>query len=159
MSTEALDDLLSTGGSPVVKFPNLGDKVVGVVTKVERTQQTDFDTGKPAFWDDGNPKMQFVFHLATDLRDPEVEDDDGSRRLCARAQMEKAIKEAIRVSGAGKDQIVGGKLAVQYAEDGTPKNPRHNPPKVYRAQFVPGTGAAADLLADAPPAPAATDLI
>lgn len=161
MSNEALDDLLSSG-SPVVKFPEIGDKVVGTVTSVERTQQTDFDTGKPAFWDDGNPRMQYVFTLATDERDADIDGDDGTRRLFARGQMERAIKDAIRSSGAGKAQIVGGKLAVQYAEDGIPKNPRHNPPKVYRAQFVPGQGAASDLLDDTPPVaaqPAPTSLI
>lgn len=150
--SDALDALVS-GGTAIFKFDSIGDTCKGTVTNVEQTQQTDFTSGKPLFWDDGQPRMQFVVHLDTDARDGA--DDDGKRRIFAKGQMEKAIKQAIRESKAGRDQIIGGTLAVQYVEDGDPPRPGLNAPKIYRAQFKPSTGAAADLL-DAPtPAAAA----
>lgn len=153
--SDALDALVS-GGSKIFKFDSIGDTVKGTVTQVEQTQQTDFKTKKPLFWDDGTPRMQFVVHLDTDLSDGP--DDDGKRRIFAKGQMERAIKDAIRESRAGKDQIIGGTLAVKYVEDGEPPERGLNPPKIYRAQFKPSAGAVGDLLdtpAPAAPAPAA----
>lgn len=132
-----LDDLMSTG-VPSATFPEIGTVVEGIVLKLEKTQQRDMDSGKPKFWEDGNPMTQFVFTLRTELRDASLDHDDGIRKLYAKAQMERAIRDAIRKSGH-KGDIEGGTLAVKYVRDDVPKTRGFNPPKVYAAKFDPPT--------------------
>ena len=44
----------------------IGDKLVGLVTKAEEIQVTDFVTGEPVFWSDGKPKMQVLLTVQED---------------------------------------------------------------------------------------------
>lgn len=153
--SDALDSLMSSG-SPSAKFPEIGTVVKGEILRIEETQQQDYSTGKPKFWDDGNPMMQHVITLKTEERDPDIPNDDGERRLFARGQMRAAITAAIRDSRADRTQIIGGTLAVQYASDGEPSKPGFNPPKQYVAQFKPATNVPTSLISDQPAtAPAA----
>lgn len=128
-----VEDLLS-GGSPSASFPTVGTTVKGTVESIEVVQQTDFTTGAPLAWDDGNPKMQWIVTLVTDDRNPEDPNDAGHRNLYVKGQMMTAVKEAIRSSGA-KGDVRGGTLAVKYESDGEQKRAGFNPPKLYAAQF------------------------
>lgn len=150
MSIDPNDLLLGGGGAPAAKFPTIGTTVKGTVLNSEVTQQIDFATQKPKFYDDGNPAMQVVITIQTDERDPSIEDDDGRRRLFVRGQMRTAVGEALRAAGAKLEK--GGTIAVQYAED-KPSN-KGNPAKQYRAQYqAPSVQAAAnDLLGVGAPA-------
>ncbi len=73
--------------------------------------------------------------------------------------MSKAISKAV---GKNKPKL-GGVLAVKYTKDGTPQNPKHNPPKEFKVIYTPPGGAsttdpATGLPANAephPPKPAA----
>ncbi|HUW03034.1 MAG TPA: hypothetical protein VMW08_11820 [Acidimicrobiales bacterium] len=93
---------------------NIGDSVTGIVVSADRAQQTDFDTGAPMEWDNGDPRMESVVIIDTDLRDPEVENDDGKRSLHLRGGNydvekgeglagEKALLEAINKTGVRCD--------------------------------------------------------
>lgn len=132
---QALNDLLSTG-VPSAAFPQIGTVVEGTILKLEKTQQRDMTTGQPKVWEDGNPMWQFVFTLRTELRDDQIVNDDGIRKVYAKAQMEKAIRDAIRQSGH-KGDIVGGTLAVKFTREEQAKTRGFNPQKVYAARFTP----------------------
>lgn len=125
---------------PAARFPTPGTTVTGTICEPPRVeQQRDYSTGEPMYWRDGSPRMQLVVTLQTDERDPEYPDDDGRRRLYVRGRMKTAIRQAVKTSGAtGLD--VGGTLTITYTGDGTPTNPRFQPPKEYSAVYKPPTG-------------------
>jgi hypothetical protein len=88
----------------------VGDSVTGIVVSAAKEQQRDFDTSALLEWDNGEPRMESVVVLETDLRDPEMEHDDGKRALHLRGgnyevaegtgvSGEKALLEAIQRSG------------------------------------------------------------
>lgn len=131
---QSAQDLLS-GGSPVAKFPDIGTIVKGTVVAAVAQQARDMDSGKPKVWDDGNPVMQLVITLQTDLRDPAIDSDDGLRRLFAGGKMLTAIRVAVQRSGGRLD--AGGKLAVKYTGDGDATRKGFNPPKLYSAEYQP----------------------
>ena len=74
-------DSVMQGGSPGLFDKNdpVGTSHQGEITGIEAQQQTDFQTGAPLFYPNGNPKPQVVIHLKTGLRDPERNYDDGVR--------------------------------------------------------------------------------
>lgn len=141
--TNDVNEFLNQGGVPSAKFDAVGKVVKGTVTAAEVQQQRDFDTGQPKNWDDGKPMMQLVITLQTDERDPEVEDDEGLRRLFAKGNMLNAIREAVRKSGGKLEN--GGKLAVKYTGDGEAKKRGFSPPKIYTAQYEAPSAVAPDV--------------
>lgn len=119
-----------------VKFANIGDSVTGTITQAPyERQQTKFGTQDFDFWPNGEPKMQVLVPLQTDIR--ENPNDDGARTLyVASKNLKKAIGEAIRAANVG-DVSMGGVLTVQYVgNDPASKNPA-NPAKLYQAQYTP----------------------
>lgn len=153
MTSDAHDFLM--GGAPTATFPTIGTVHKGRIRSYEKTQQRDMDSGLPKTWDNGEPMWQIVITIETDERDNTKPNDDGVRRLFAKANMLNAIRDAIRKSGH-TDNLVGGMLAVKYTGDDTPKKKGLNAPKLYAAQFTPPTEAEAfeDMAAAAAPAPA-----
>ena len=127
----SVNDGLMEGGAPNFKFEAKNDEVEGVIDSVEKKQQTEFGTNKPLTWPDGNPKWQFVFTLATGLRDND--DDDGLRRVFARGQMLGEVRKSIRESKYAGD-VVGGTLKVRFV--GTKPSAMGTPAKQYRARFT-----------------------
>jgi len=152
--SDDVNSFLTGGGDPVAKFKQIGDKCIGRVVDSDMTQQTTLK-GEPKFYNDGKPMMQAVLTLDTDQRDPEVPDDDGRRRLFVKGAMAKAVREAIRASGA-KQFAHGGMVAVEYIGDGVSQGPGYDPPKLFRAQYRPPAVGANDLLAAAGNGAAAT---
>lgn len=139
------DDFFA-GGTPSARFDTVGVTVAGPITRVgEPMQQRDFTTGAPKVWDDGRPMMQLPVDVKTDMRDPEISNDDGTRALYVRGEMQKAIRTAVRQAGA-PGLRVGGHLSVTYSGDGQVKQRGMNPPKLYTAVYTPpATGADAFL--------------
>lgn len=133
--TKEADDFLM-GGAPSASFLDIGDKCVGTILSYEKVQQRDFDTGQPAVWDDGSPRWQVVFTVQTEENDPELEHDDGRRRVYAKGQMLSAIRDAVKAAGVRGD-LVGGKLGVVYAGNGEAKRRGAAPPKQFTAKFEP----------------------
>ena len=144
-TTHDVDDFLAGGAKvPAAKFGAVGDTVVGTVVDRDVIPVTSFETGAPETWPDGNPKLQLVVTLQTDQRDgPE---DDGKRRLFAKkpSAMLQAIIDV--TAGKGHKLAPGGRLAVQYTGDKPHENPRFNPIKQYRAEYVPPQQAGVDSL-------------
>lgn len=159
------DFLMGGGGAPTAKFPTPGTTVGGRITERPTVeQQRDISTGDKKFWSDGNPMMQLVVTVQTDERDPQLEEDDGRRRLFVKGQMKNAIADAVRAAGA-RGLEVGGTLAVTYSHDGTASQRGFNPPKQYTSRYTPaatvalntpdpGTAAPQQYAAPAPAAPA-----
>lgn len=139
---DALEYLMG-GGEPTLSFLEKGTAHEGRIRKFEKVQQRDLATGQPKHYDNGDPMWQIVFTLETDERDPEVDDDDGVRRLFAKGRMVAAIREAVKRSGH-KGDLVGGKLGVKYVKDGTATRSGFNAPKEFVAKFEPPVSEALD---------------
>ena len=139
--------LLPALKTPGLKFAEPGTTHTGTLLEIGPEHQArtynPVGPGKPAFWDDANtrPKMQRKFTLKTNLRDPEIEGDDGTRGLFAivdgkPGSLYYAIDKALK--GANR---LGGQLTVVFSNyDPESKNPQ-NPRKLYDATYVePGLG-------------------
>lgn len=125
------------GGGTYAKFSEPGDVCSGViVTEPRVVQQNDYDTGKPAFYEDGNPMMQCIVTVQTDERDPDKEDDDGKRDIYIKGQLKYAVSQALKAAGS-KAPKVGGLFTVTYTHDGERTSPKKKPPKQYVATYVP----------------------
>jgi hypothetical protein len=141
---------LFDSSSKGLKFDTIGVQHTGTVKAAPRErQQTKFGSQEPDFWPNGDPKMQILVDLQTNLR--ESADDDGERTLyVASKNMRRAIGEAIRAAGAS-DIAPGGVLTVSYiGNDPASANPA-NPAKLYAAQYSAPASAFAGAAAGAQP--------
>lgn len=157
MSINTIDpnEVLFGGGGQSAKFETFGDTITGQITDLKATQQTDFQTGTPKTWANGDPMMQVVVTLQTTLRDSSIADDDGLRKVYIKGKsLTDGTREAVRGAGA-KGLEVGGTLTVTYVADG-PKERGKNPAKLYKVAYEkPGPAAANAALGLDAPAPAA----
>ncbi|WP_217182676.1 hypothetical protein [Streptomyces sp. AC495_CC817] len=152
MSNETLDDLLA-GGGKTAKFERPGQTWSGVVTKAEPRQATNFDTGKPDFWEDGQPKMQAVVSIQTDLREDET--DDGVRAIYIKmwGDQKKAFRLAAQQAGGAPQP--GDTFTATYYADGE-KPQRGFAPKLFRYEIKKASALDAALGVHAPAASAPT---
>lgn len=131
------NDFLMGGGVKSASFPDgqFGTSVEGpIVREPELRQQTDFDDGKPKFYDNGDPMMQIVVHVQTNKRDDEL--DDGVRAFYIKSQMMAAVRTAVRAAGAQKLEP-GGRLRVTYVRDEPNSRGRGKDKKIYEAKYAP----------------------
>lgn len=138
------------GGAASFPFNNPGDKVTGKVLSMQEVQQTDIDTNEPAFWANGQPKMQFRVALATDLKDDPMDSGEravylnGSRKPESKSKL-AAVLGAVRKATGGTNLAPGGTLTLQYDGDGARTSAGKNPPKQYSAHYVAPQAAGGDL--------------
>jgi hypothetical protein len=145
-------DELMSGGHKAATFPDqqFGHVVGGpIVEKPVTTQQLDFDSRQPKFYDDGNPMWQIVVAVQAQ---PGAEDDDGIRAFYLKAQMKKAVQDAVRRAGATRLEV-GGELHVRYIRDEPNSRGRGKPKKIYEARYAPPGGSTPA----APPRPTGPD--
>lgn len=148
------------GGGNAFPFDNVGDSVTGRIISIEEQQQTDMDSGQPAVWDSGQPKMMVRVELQTDQRDPANPGDDGKRSIYLKGSRKPesmssmaAVIVAVRNASGATTLQAGGTLTLTYAADGVPTKRGWNAPKHYTATYV---APSVDLMGDTPaPAPAA----
>lgn len=147
MSNQDVNDFLMSGGVPSFPFENVGDEVEGTIVNSQLRPQTDFETGEPQTWPDGNPKMQLIIDLETVLRDPEKPYDDGVRRLFIKGNGLRAVRDAVRAGGG--QLLNGGWLKVKHHDLGTPPKKGLHAPKLFQAEYkMPAaTGISADDIA------------
>jgi len=147
--SEAMDFLMGSGGTSASFAGTPPITHNGKVVAESLQQQRDLQTGEKKFWDDEKtePMMQLVITIDTGVIDPEIEDDDGVRKIYAKAQMLGAIRDAVKKSGHKGKSLIGGNLAVKYVRDGETKKRGFNPPKIYAALYEPPT--AVDSLTEA----------
>jgi hypothetical protein len=154
--TITANDLLMGSGAKSASFLEIGASITGrIAMEPKAAQQTDPKDNSLKTFANGDPMMQVVVQLATDQRDPAIEDDDGLRTVYIKSNMLKAVREAVKASGA-KGMEVGGTLTVTYVADGEKTNKAFNPPKLYTAAYKPPSGGAANavLMGDVPTSPA-----
>lgn len=129
------DDAMMSG-TPAAKFEHPGDTVKGAILSCVMSQQRDYMTGKPAFWDDGNPKTQILIVLQTEDRSDEIDDDNGARQLYVK-RPSAMLKTIVTALGKTKfSESIGGTLAVKFTALGKAEKGM-SPPKQYAAKFWP----------------------
>lgn len=137
-------------GNPSISFKDAphGTTYVGRVAELPQlVQSRDFETGNPATWPDGNPKMVAVTTL-------EIDGQHYSLWAPKPSALFAAIKEA--QNAAGSQIAIGGTLEVTYTHDEPNKtNPRLNPAKQYRVRYTPPNAFAEPEAAPANAAPSA----
>ena len=154
MTAATAEQFLMGGGVASAKFEAPGDTVSGIIDEApEVRQQTDIGTGEPVFWPSGDPKMQLIVTLQTNLRDNN--DDNGKRRIYVKGKsLTEAVREAVKKTGA-RGLEVGGTLSVTYTGDGQASR-GFNPPKLYTATYArPDTTAASGSFLGVQEAPSA----
>lgn len=126
------------GGSAYFGFPTLGTSITGTIAEEPETrQQSDPATGELKTFKNGDPMTVLVVTLQTDLRDPQIVDDDGKRSVWLSSKGQKqAVGKALRDAKA-KGLDVGGTLSLAYTADGEKSNPAFNAPKIFQAHYVP----------------------
>jgi len=130
----------------------------GFVEDAVKNPAYEYDPSKPnnrgaqKFWDDGNPVENLWITLLTDVRDPQIDGDDGRRVLVLDSKNKAdAVIQAVQESGADFEK--GGHLTIEwYGYDPAGKNP-DNLPKLYRARYQ-GPSLNAALGVQQAPAPA-----
>lgn len=145
-------DLLAGSGGKTFKFETIGDTITGTVTDdASLSQVTDFETGKPDTWDDGQPKMQLRVNVQTQLRDPADPHDDGVRSVYVKwwGGQRKALQQALREAGA-RGIAAGTTFTATYVGDGEAPRRGFSAPKLYRYEVKPPASAPADLLGGSP---------
>ncbi|WP_288337810.1 hypothetical protein [uncultured Gordonia sp.] len=162
MSTATSFDL--GGGGNSFEFSAPGSSVTGRIVDIEQVQQTDMQTGQPAVWDNGEPKMMVRVELATDSREDSFDDGKrsvylkGSRKPESMSSM-AAVLAAVQKATGGRNLTLGGTLTLTYSGDGEAPRKGWNAPKHYTAVYVPAAVSLGDDPASAvtASAPAADD--
>jgi hypothetical protein len=128
------------GGGKAWSPDEVGDKISGTITLVERRQQRSFDGGAPLTWDDGSPRMLTYVELETSLKDDA--DDDGVRALYLKggrnfeaavgsgASGEVALVEAAKKAGLSSIEA-GCKLTVVHSGVAKPTTRGYQGAKLY----------------------------
>lgn len=147
MSAQPIDPFAGGDTVPSISFKDapVGTVYAGTVTEAPSIiQARDYETGQPAFWSDGNPKMTVVTKLAL------TTGEERSLWAPKPSSMFAAIADAQKMAGALI--AIGGRLTVTFSgEKPNATNPRLNPQKLYTCVYT-----APDLFNE--PAPAAAPL-
>lgn len=130
--TQTYNDPFASTGAPSVSFKDLpvGTSYTGTVLELPQlVQARDFESGNPATWPDGNPKMTVVTKLS-------VNGEEMSLWAPKPSAMFAAISDAQKAAGAAI--AIGGTLTVTYVGDKpNATNPRLNAAKQYSAVYQP----------------------
>lgn len=134
------NDLLGSVTVPSLSFKDakVGTAYTGTITDLQTVQVRDFATGDPKFWEDGKPQLQIQVTLATDLRDPAIEDDNGERRVYLFGQKLTAAKQALKDSGLAKFEL-GAKFTITLSGTKPAKTKGFNDVKLYSITIEKGT--------------------
>jgi hypothetical protein len=132
---EVNDFLLGGDKVPSASFLTIGTVHEGEIVAMKKSQQTDVDTRKPLFWDNGDPKMQVVITIQTEENDPEFEDDDGRRRLYLKYKMADAVRDAIKAAEAEDGLQLGGWLGVEFVKQDKPASRAKSGVKHFEAWY------------------------
>lgn len=142
----ANDVLMGGGGAPSAKFANPGDSIRGrIVAPPQAYQERDYVKDKPGggdlkFYPSGDPIMSVYVDVQTDLHDPSIEDDDGTRRVYIEGRYLKAdVRNAVRAAGASGLEV-GGTLELTFTHREDPDDKRSR--KFWQAKYTPAGNAA-----------------
>jgi hypothetical protein len=129
--------LLSGPKQPIAKFDKIGDAVIGTLVDAEVAPVTD-PMGNVQYDKNNNPKQQIIYTLQTDERDPEIEDDDGQRRVFAKWAIQKAISTCLAEAGLAKAGLQeGGRLTITFSATQKASQRGYQDIKLYTAAYEP----------------------
>ena len=94
------------------------------------------DTQEPKYFDNGQPMMQVVIHIATTLKDPAIPGDDGVRAVYVKGKNLSTLRQASRIVGRDFPHVGDGVTAT-YTANGEAKKRGWNPPKLYSYEIIP----------------------
>lgn len=94
------EDATRPRGGRYVQLRKLGESLKGTVVGLEKRDKT-FE-GKPVLSKSGNQRYEYVITLATDIRDADIEDDDGVRRYSMNEGDYSAFIDAWKEAGSPK---------------------------------------------------------
>jgi hypothetical protein len=135
MSYDITSELL-TSGAPAVKFEQEGDVRKIKIADITKQQETDFDTGEPITWPNGQPKYQFV--ITGTINGDEV-------RLFVKGYMVDALRDALRKANVKPgDSLNGGTLTVKWESTDEPRRKGMNGARRYVAKFEPAPAGIVD---------------
>lgn len=154
---KAADQFLE-GGAPAAKWPTVGHVFEGTVLGWEMSQQTDYDTSEPLFWDGkrkvlesaAKPGARPVMQLILEVQGPvtgetweglqnervELPDDDGVRRMFVKGGLQAAMRIARKKAGGAKLEV-GAHVRVERTKNGPKTDPKKAAPHRYSAVWTP----------------------
>lgn len=151
-TTPTADSVLMGGGGAPAGKVDIGQPIHGRITQISAPyQEREYSKENPGqgelkFFKNGNPILTFYVDLATDLRDPAIEDDDGTRRVYMDgSRIKKAVRAAVQAAGA-QGLTVGSYLAITCTHYDEPNDRRSG--KNYQVQYTPGAPANSVLMGD-----------
>jgi hypothetical protein len=100
-----LDEFFSGGGGAKGiswKLARKGDSIQGIILDMEVRDKVDPNTKAVVMNEYGKPKQVLVITLATDMRDDEIEGDDGTRRAFLQGNALFEFKKFLRENKIGK---------------------------------------------------------
>lgn len=135
-----------------------GYYVRGPIVDVSVANRTDYKTGEVLYFKDGKPKQQVIITIQTSIRDPQIPDDDGRRRIYVKMDYKSDREGLVKaVEASGDDDVhIGGELAAQFL--GQLKGPDGQPEAWNTTKYEykrPSNLAAAGGIPSEPAAPAA----
>lgn len=133
---DEVDDFFSGGGGPKAiswKDAKIGQSYQGIITKVEVINKTDKKTGAVVMNQYGKPKKIVILTLITDLRDPEIEDDNGLRRMFLQGNASWELRQALRKGGFVKP-IKGGRF--KQTLSGTKPTEHYNDQNLFQILYA-----------------------
>lgn len=142
------------GGTPSFfqREDPIGTSVTGTVESIEAQQQRDMDTQEPKYFDNGQPMMQVVIHIATTMRDATIPGDDGVRAVYVKGKNLATLRQASRMVGRDFPHVGDGFTAT-YTANGEAKKRGWNPPKLYSYEIVPNQNQVTQAMNAAEPQP------
>ena len=115
----------------------VGTAVEGRIVATGMVPTTDYDSGQPEFWPDGNPKMTAVITL-------EAPDETVWRVYAPKpSAMWAAWTKAAHATGGGKI-LEGGWLKTMYTGDKPSTDKKKKPQKLYESFYTPPPEGAVD---------------
>lgn len=141
-----LDEAIAGGAkSFFTKDSPIGSTVTGTITSVSVMQATDFATGQPLTWDNGDPRQQAVITLQTSLRDHA--EDTGERGIYIKlwGVQKNALAQAVRKAGkekASEALTIGSTFTATLT--GTKPSQKGSPTKLYEYTIQPAAVAQLD---------------
>jgi hypothetical protein len=121
----------------------------GLIVEMDATQQRD-TKGELKFWPSGDKMMVALVTLATDERDPAIDDDDGHRTLWVSGRnMTNAVRDAVKAARA-RELEIGGYLEVVHTGYGKAEKGAAEPRTFEATYRKPTTNAAASAALNGP---------
>lgn len=124
-----------------------GEFVQGLIYKYKMTEERD-DDNNIVYWPGSDkPKPQAILWLKTDLRDPEIPNDQGARRLWMKGNALWVVRNFCKDNGLGAPKV-GGRIRLEVVSLKPNTDRKKQPMKEHAARYaVPTPATIAEALA------------